>query len=94
MIFIFYGELESSEYEEYCNIEDFDVECWVYFKLVDKGFDGKKLCCQYCFVKEGDVIEFFVNMGVDQWCWQFEQCFELMCMCWFFQFWGIQLSSW
>lgn len=65
-IFVLYGEPESTEYEEHRNIEDPDVERWVYLKSADEGLDGKKPRRQYRFAKEGDVTEFFVNTGVDK----------------------------
>ncbi|MEM1246212.1 MAG: GWxTD domain-containing protein [Acidobacteriota bacterium] len=75
-IFILYGDPESSEYEEHRNIEDPDVERWVYLKSAEKGLDGKKPRRQYRFAKEGDVTEFFVNTGVDQRRRQLEQRLE------------------
>ena len=58
-VFILYGQPDSSEYEEFRDISEPDVELWKYSKKSPKGLDGKKPGRMYRFARQGDVTRMY-----------------------------------
>ena len=58
-IYILYGPAEETEYEEFRDISEPDVELWRYPKKAEKGLDGRGPLRLYRFARQGDVIRFY-----------------------------------
>ncbi len=58
-IYILHSEPESTEYEEFRNVDEPDVELWRYPKTAELGLDGKKPERIYRFARIGDLTSFY-----------------------------------
>ncbi len=65
MVYVLFGDPEKTEWEQYRNIDDPNVELWTYPKKVEKGLHGKKPSRRYRFARSGDVMRLYSNDPAD-----------------------------
>ena len=56
---ILYGKPEQTEYEQFHDVSEPDVELWKYPKKADRGLDGRRPERQYRFARRGDLTTFY-----------------------------------
>ncbi len=61
MVYVLFGDPEKTEWEEHRDIDDPNIELWIYPKSAAKGLNGKKPARRYRFARDGDVMRLFSN---------------------------------